>query len=37
MSKNVIIVYIDTLSRAQTYRKLPKTIKYFENIIKNKE
>lgn len=30
MSKNVIIIYVDTLSRAQAFRKLPKTMEYLK-------
>ena len=32
--KNVLIMFLDTLSRAHFFRKFPKTIKFFENFSK---
>lgn len=29
MSKNIIVVYVDTVSRVQSFRKLKKTMEYF--------
>lgn len=37
LSDNIVIVYIDTLSRAQTHRKMPKSMEYLKNFADPKD